>query len=173
MSISEVYPLWTEEQLVSMTSVGDSTRCFIAIFENQRCISPGGIYQIRSSWYFNHVSAAIREKCGGVAEFWINKGRHSMYRTELRAGKDFPGRATIVATLHCGNLTAPTPAPATTEAPEPEPEVEPEEEPEPESESESEVGGPGSEIAAADFLIQSSFGPTRTSVQEVASAGFQ
>eukprot|EP00413_Alexandrium_margalefii_P036747 CAMPEP_0204601908 /NCGR_PEP_ID=MMETSP0661-20131031/56338_1 /ASSEMBLY_ACC=CAM_ASM_000606 /TAXON_ID=109239 /ORGANISM="Alexandrium margalefi, Strain AMGDE01CS-322" /LENGTH=174 /DNA_ID=CAMNT_0051612837 /DNA_START=61 /DNA_END=582 /DNA_ORIENTATION=+ len=121
-----VAPVWSEAKLQSMTVDGDSTRCFMALFEGKKCETMGGVYQISSSWYFTHAGGpVIRTFCGKVSENWVAFGNHAKYMTQLKMQQDFDDRATFVATLDCGSAPTPMmPSPGTMPAPMPEPEPE-------------------------------------------------
>eukprot|EP00931_Biecheleriopsis_adriatica_P060389 TRINITY_DN3626_c0_g1_i1.p1 TRINITY_DN3626_c0_g1~~TRINITY_DN3626_c0_g1_i1.p1 ORF type:complete len:2436 (-),score=328.82 TRINITY_DN3626_c0_g1_i1:104-7411(-) len=178
-SSSSELEVWTEQRLENMTVQGDPTRCYIGLFLGKTCESAGGIYQITPSWYDNHAGGpAIHAKCGKVSPNWGSIGSHPMFADALTNHEDFAGMAAFVAILSCANnvsstTSMPTVKPVQTS---PEPIGTTSAAPITTTSRSAPTFGPGeprSQAADAQFLIQATFGPTRSSLQQLRNSTYE
>jgi chitinase len=107
---------WTTADLAAATKLGDSTKCYYAIFDGDKCDSNGGVFLIDSDWYANHAGGPYNNKqapkgCGTVVENWFSRDEsHKTYQSNLIDGTDVANKMTYVAAF---NGECPTDAPST------------------------------------------------------------
>ena len=99
---------YTANKIMEMTEQGNKDKCFIALFQGEKCNSAGGVYQITPDWTTAHFGGSLIDKktCGQVIDNWTNRSpAHNSYLIGLKDKTDIMGplgkAATYVGAFDC------------------------------------------------------------------------